>query len=68
MVTTFVGSSAGNVDGVGSLAKISGPIGIAVDTLGMVYVADYGNNAVRKIGPAGTRRVIVVVVVVVGEC
>ena len=66
MVTTFVGSSAGNVDGVGSLAKINAPIGIAVDTLGMVYVADNGNNAVRKTGPAGTRRVIVVVVV--GEC
>lgn len=44
---------AGFVDGTGSDARFSGPFGIAVDTLGNVYVADTYNNAIRTITPAG---------------
>jgi sugar lactone lactonase YvrE len=30
------------------------PTGVAVDSLGYVYVADYGNNQIKKIDPDGT--------------
>src|SRR4026207_695683 len=29
------------------------PTGVAVDSLGYVYVADYGNNQIKKIDPGG---------------
>ena len=47
------GVSAGSVDGTGSAARFFLPIGIAVSTLGTVYVADSGNNLIRTISPAG---------------
>ena len=50
-VTTFAGSGeSGHKDGVGSQAAFSYPEGIAIDTLGNLYVAD-GN--IRKITPTG---------------
>jgi sugar lactone lactonase YvrE len=53
MVTTIagVGNVPGDVDGAGSLARLGGPQGVAVDSAGNVYVADTGNNAIRKITP-----------------
>lgn len=55
-VSTFAGSveKPGSSNGQGSAARFSGPEGIAVDTLGNVYVADAQNAAVRKITPDGT--------------
>ena len=55
-LTTFAGNgSAGFADGAGaSSAQFSSPAGIAVDGSGNVYVADTGNNAIRKITPDGT--------------
>lgn len=54
-VTTLAGSPglAGNDDGIGNSARFSGPLGIAVDTAGNVYVADTGNHLIRKITPVG---------------
>ncbi len=56
VVTTLAGipNSSGMTNGNGTLATFSGPTGVACDTSGNVYVADYWNNAVRKITPNGT--------------
>jgi len=57
VVTTLAGLAGvhGNVDAVGSAARFWSPMGIAVDALGTVYVADGGNNnRIRKIAPDGT--------------
>ena len=54
VVTTLAGGSGmGSTDGTGSAAKFSEPHGIAVDTSGNVFVADYMNHTIRKVTPAG---------------
>lgn len=55
VVTTLAGAAdaAGNADGTGTAAAFRGPMGIAVDAAGVVYVADTGNRAVRRITAAG---------------
>jgi len=48
-VTTLAGSAtAGYADGVGKAARFSNPIGIAINGSDL-YVADTGNNMIRKI-------------------
>ncbi|HQR44878.1 MAG TPA: NHL repeat-containing protein [Thermoanaerobaculia bacterium] len=54
LVTTFAGSGVtGGADGTGTSASFSTPFGMAVDASGNVYVADAGNNKIRKISPEG---------------
>lgn len=53
-VTTLAGGgAAGFTDGMGRSATFNTPTGVGLDASGNVYVADAGNNAVRKITPAG---------------
>jgi len=44
---------AGSDDGNATEARFWNPQGLAADNAGNVYVADTGNNTVRKITPAG---------------
>lgn len=49
-VTTLAGSDIpGYTNGIGAAATFSGPIGVAVDKNGSVYVIDKRNNVIRKI-------------------
>ena len=54
-VTILAGKSGckGDADGVGSQARFHCPHGVALDAAGNIYVADSGNNTVRRITPAG---------------
>lgn len=55
MVTTVAGlaGSSGSAGGTGSTARFNLPHGVAVDSVGNVYVADDGNATIRKISPSG---------------
>jgi sugar lactone lactonase YvrE len=56
VVTTSAGSSAyrGSQNGVGAAASFNSPAGIAIDSLGNLYVADAYNATIRKIAPGGS--------------
>lgn len=54
VVSTLAGSgSPGDANGIGTLASFRGPIGIAVDKNGNVFVSDLNNYVIRKILPTG---------------
>jgi streptogramin lyase len=54
VVSTIAGSGAiGAANGPGNSATFNEPTGVAVDNAGNIYVADYGNNLIRKITAAG---------------
>ncbi|HZZ58406.1 MAG TPA: immunoglobulin domain-containing protein [Opitutaceae bacterium] len=53
-VTTVAGASGeGWVDATGAAARFGGPQGTAVDAQGNIYVADGGNQVIRRITPQG---------------
>ncbi|WP_158542141.1 NHL domain-containing protein [Pedobacter chinensis] len=53
-VSTVAGTgAAGNLDGNALISTFNNPDGVAVDRSGNVFVADAGNNKIRKISPAG---------------
>src|SRR6185369_3378207 len=65
VMTTLAGTArqAGSGDGIGSAARFGfptlcncptrGPTGVAVDSIGTVYVADAPNSTIRKMTPTG---------------
>lgn len=55
IVTTIAGRAGipGSADGSGSNARFKEPKGIAVDDHGFIYVADTGNQTLRRITPDG---------------
>ena len=53
-VSTLAGGERGFADGIGvTAAKFDAPHGIAVDEGGVLFVADSGNNRIRKVMPDG---------------
>ena len=52
VVTTYIGTGvAGN-----SATQLNTPTGLAFDNTGVLYIADYGNNLIRKVITTGTTR------------
>jgi hypothetical protein len=52
-VSTLAGGALGYSDGVGEQARFQTPSGLAIDASGALYVADTGNNMIRRIAPDG---------------
>ena len=54
VVTTFAGSGMpSSVDGTGTAASFFAPSGIAIDSIGDFYVAEFAGSVIRKITAAG---------------
>ena len=57
--TTIAGSvNPGSADGTNGDAAFNWPTGVALDSAGNVYLADRGNNTIRRITPVGTSWVV----------
>ena len=52
-VSTVAGSAVGFADGTGPEARFDTPSGVAQGAGGVLYVADTGNNAIRRVTVAG---------------
>jgi sugar lactone lactonase YvrE len=56
IINTIIGDGTSGFYGDGgpaTLAKISQPVGIAIDTIGNIYFSDEGNNRIRKVTADG---------------
>ncbi len=53
VVSSIAGGNPGFADGVGAAARFNTPSGVAIDANGTLYVADTGNNAIRRVTREG---------------
>jgi uncharacterized protein (TIGR03437 family) len=56
-ITTYAGTGTAGFSGDGkaaTAAQLSDPIGVAVDSSGNLFIADAGNNVIRKVTTSGT--------------
>ena len=57
-ITTLVGNASviggGSSGGQATPALLNFPTAVAVDTVGNIFIADAGNDGIRKISPSGT--------------
>ncbi len=56
IITTYAGNHVAGFAGNGgqaTAARLNNPIGVAIDRLGNLYIADYNNSEVRKVTAAG---------------
>jgi DNA-binding beta-propeller fold protein YncE len=56
----FVGTGTAGAPSAGDAtsSKLSGPLGLAADGFGNLYIADSGNNRIEKVTPGGTLSII----------
>jgi sugar lactone lactonase YvrE len=55
VVTTIAGTGVGGgTEGAKTAATFLTPLGVAIDAAGNLYVADYGNDRIRKVTQTGT--------------
>jgi serine/threonine protein kinase/sugar lactone lactonase YvrE len=55
-ITTVAGNGIAGFSGDGgpaTAAELNGPVGLAVDAAGNVYIADYLNSRIRRVSPSG---------------
>ncbi|HEX3566422.1 MAG TPA: hypothetical protein VHU17_13710 [Acidimicrobiales bacterium] len=55
-ITTYAGNGTAGYSGDGGLAtraQLTSPTGVAVDSLGNLYIADAGNNVIRRVSLTG---------------
>jgi sugar lactone lactonase YvrE len=56
IISTIAGTGTASYNGDGgqaSLAGLNGPFGVNLDGSGNLYIADYGNNVIRKVNTSG---------------
>lgn len=55
VITTLAGlaGTSGTADGTGSVARFNQPSGIAIDASGTLFIADFGNSAIRRVTSTG---------------
>jgi sugar lactone lactonase YvrE len=56
IISTVAGTGTAGFGGDGGLAtaaQLNGPVDVAVDSLGILYIADANNNRIRKVSAAG---------------
>ena len=49
VVSTLAGAGNGIADGTGTAARFYWPVGLAVDSTGLLYVSDTNNSTIRKV-------------------
>jgi streptogramin lyase len=58
VVSTIAGLAPGFANGTNGVAQFNYPMGITVDGSGILYVADFYNEAIRSVAPLGTNWVV----------